>query len=764
MLTLDHITKKYGDKVALDDVSLVFPDKGLVVICGESGCGKTTLLNVASGADTPSSGKVFWRGCELTASNADALRRGYAADVYQDFMLADELSASENIRLAAEACGKRLSDSDISALLARVGLGEEFFSKRVSLLSGGEKQRVAVARALVKDGAIVFADEPTGSLDRKNGEIVMSLLRDIARERLVLVVSHNERLNREYGQYSVVLEDGRVISSDLPQDEGRHDAVLSAADVPAPRLSPRTALRLASAGYEKNKIKCVFAAIAFVLVFALSALANTLFIADLPFALASSLNSAAAKNVLVTPLSSDSGDPQNFLELRDDASAVYSYWFQLDPLDDDPLPVVPQFVYAITYDPAVDADVDVVYGSFPSAPNEVMVSTLAAQALLRTELADDCGSMEELIGKFLPVSTKYPMYSADSLSFGYKICGVFDQRVPHNDFMSSSLIADEDFLRYMMLYRYWRNTSAFDAAVDGSSVTGVVPFGFDNCAEYASALDEPGADEVLLGADAAEVLGIDAGDVFVLTYDVYSSSLTGSLSLSVAEVLPRTGDYFVDRGMIFAQDVFFERFCPLTVSDAIVGYYFNFADVADPYTTLLSIQNDLQSVFGSDRSSGEGMLYRRAQLQNLSNEFYNRYRYIYEARYIAFLPAATAFAVGLVCTGAAFFGFLLSSKSRTFGIMRALGLGKKNVFAVMALQQALLALTVIALGLTAAGVICFAVSGALAPDPLCNEYTFPLGWHAGLIAALTTAVTAIAAAGVKTSRLFSVTVAHEKSH
>ena len=221
MIKLEHVTKNFGDKVALDDVSLVFPDKGLVVICGESGCGKTTLLNVASGADTPSSGKVFWRGCELTASNADALRRGYAADVYQDFMLADELSASENIRLAAEACGKRLSDSDISALLARVGLGEEFFPKRVSLLSGGEKQRVAVARALVKDGAVVFADEPTGSLDRKNGEIVMSLLRDIARERLVLVVSHNERLNREYGQYSVVLEDGRVVSSDLPQGWGK---------------------------------------------------------------------------------------------------------------------------------------------------------------------------------------------------------------------------------------------------------------------------------------------------------------------------------------------------------------------------------------------------------------------------------------------------------------------------------------------------------------------------------------------------------------
>ena len=176
MLTLDHVTKEYGNKTALSDITLTFPDKGLVIVCGESGCGKTTLLNIASGADLPSFGKVFWCGCEITASNVEQFRRGKVSDVYQDFMLVDEMSCAENIRLAAEACGKSLSDQDVSGLLARVGLNSGFSSKRVSLLSGGEKQRVAVARALVKDGAIIFADEPTGNLDRKNGETIMSLL------------------------------------------------------------------------------------------------------------------------------------------------------------------------------------------------------------------------------------------------------------------------------------------------------------------------------------------------------------------------------------------------------------------------------------------------------------------------------------------------------------------------------------------------------------------------------------------------------------
>ena len=163
MLTLEHVTKEYGNKTALSDITLTFPDKGLVIVCGESGCGKTTLLNIASGADLPSFGKVFWCGCEINASNVEQFRRGKVSDVYQDFMLVDEMSCAENIRLAAEACGKSLSDQDVSGLLARVGLNSGFSSKRVSLLSGGEKQRVAVARALVKDGAIIFADEPTGN-------------------------------------------------------------------------------------------------------------------------------------------------------------------------------------------------------------------------------------------------------------------------------------------------------------------------------------------------------------------------------------------------------------------------------------------------------------------------------------------------------------------------------------------------------------------------------------------------------------------------
>lgn len=103
MLELKNISKTYGAKTALSDVSVAFPEKGLVIVCGESGCGKTTLLNIASGADIPSSGSVFFNGRKITEADIEEYRRGYVSNIYQDFMLAEELSAGDNLRLAAQA-------------------------------------------------------------------------------------------------------------------------------------------------------------------------------------------------------------------------------------------------------------------------------------------------------------------------------------------------------------------------------------------------------------------------------------------------------------------------------------------------------------------------------------------------------------------------------------------------------------------------------------------------------------------------------------
>lgn len=138
MLELKNISKTYGAKTALSDVSVAFPEKGLVIVCGESGCGKTTLLNIASGADISSSGSVLFNGRKITEADIEEYRRGYVSNIYQDFMLAEELSAGDNLRLAAQAVGKDPTSDEIAALLEKAGLNAGFSDKKVSTMSGGE--------------------------------------------------------------------------------------------------------------------------------------------------------------------------------------------------------------------------------------------------------------------------------------------------------------------------------------------------------------------------------------------------------------------------------------------------------------------------------------------------------------------------------------------------------------------------------------------------------------------------------------------------
>lgn len=168
-----------------------------VSVRGESGAGKTTLLQILGGLDAPDSGELFWNGERITGRGNAFLARartkliGY---VFQFFHLVPELTALENVLLAARIAGTpvRAAREQARELLARVGLGERV-SHLPSKLSGGECQRVAIARALVNRPPLILADEPTGNLDERTGESVMSLLLDVCRERdaALFLVTHN---------------------------------------------------------------------------------------------------------------------------------------------------------------------------------------------------------------------------------------------------------------------------------------------------------------------------------------------------------------------------------------------------------------------------------------------------------------------------------------------------------------------------------------------------------------------------------------------
>jgi putative ABC transport system ATP-binding protein len=218
VVSLRRATKVYrtegGEVYALRDVTLdLFPGE-LVVILGPSGCGKTTLLNVVGGLDTVSSGDVVVNGTNIAAFDDGELtffRRSRIGFVFQFFNLIPTLTARENVLLAAELVPK---PRDVDQVLREVGLGERG-SHFPSELSGGEQQRVAIARGLVKDPPILLCDEPTGELDFETGRKILVLLHELTHERLqtVLMVTHNAAISAMADRI-VRLRSGEVVSDE----------------------------------------------------------------------------------------------------------------------------------------------------------------------------------------------------------------------------------------------------------------------------------------------------------------------------------------------------------------------------------------------------------------------------------------------------------------------------------------------------------------------------------------------------------------------
>lgn len=200
----------------LSDVSVAFPAGAVTLIMGPSGSGKTTLLSVLGCLLKPQEGRVLVNGKDVTTLQEDELtsvRRDQIGFVFQAFRLFDSLSALENVALAVEVRGEKgpSVQSKAQEWLENVGMGAKK-DLRPAEMSGGEKQRVAVARALIREPKILLADEPTGALDSKTGEAIGRILYGIAemQQRTVVVVSHDERL-RVFAKNVVGLQDGKVV-------------------------------------------------------------------------------------------------------------------------------------------------------------------------------------------------------------------------------------------------------------------------------------------------------------------------------------------------------------------------------------------------------------------------------------------------------------------------------------------------------------------------------------------------------------------------
>ncbi|MBI2409665.1 ATP-binding cassette domain-containing protein [Candidatus Kaiserbacteria bacterium] len=218
MIYFDKVTKRYGDAIALEDITLSVAPKEFVSIVGHSGAGKTTLLKLLLAEERPSDGSVFFESINVNDLPSSALHhyRRKIGMVFQDFRLIPNKTAYENIAFAMEAIGRTDDEiaSDVPYILELVNLGDKarHFPDQ---LSGGEKQRIAIGRAIINQPDLVVADEPTGNLDPINAYEVVEILKKINElGTTIIITTHNKGIVDAVGKRVVTMDRGKVVRDD----------------------------------------------------------------------------------------------------------------------------------------------------------------------------------------------------------------------------------------------------------------------------------------------------------------------------------------------------------------------------------------------------------------------------------------------------------------------------------------------------------------------------------------------------------------------
>ncbi|MGL5352942.1 MAG: ATP-binding cassette domain-containing protein [Clostridium sp.] len=440
MLQVKNLKKSYkigeNEIKALDDVSFDLESGKLVAIVGPSGCGKTTLMNILGALDGDFEGDVNVSGKSLKeakATDLDSYRKNTIGFIFQQFNLLNSQSSKQNVELALDLSGisKKEKDEKAIDLLERVGLSDQI-KKKVNLLSGGQRQRVAIARALANNPEIILADEPTGALDAKTGEKVMDLLKEISKERLILMVTHAPELAEKYADVIINMEDGKIISieENLAQESVNEVLPISKEETKS-KMSVFTALKLSLRNAWLKKGRTLATAIGTSIGIAGIALAIAI-TSGTTNAVNTQVKGIFPTNSVMVGLKENVGKKQSQLknlEYKDIAEITaldkdfYAYQF---PLQGENFPMMAfysldeellkdkDFFSKLSDDttvkrlidmmsPGVIEDVkgDIQYGSIPSegAINEFVISLSTAKNIVK-----DDEKIEDLLGKTIYVS------------------------------------------------------------------------------------------------------------------------------------------------------------------------------------------------------------------------------------------------------------------------------------------------------------------------------------------------------------------------
>lgn len=273
-LEKEYITKNGKIICALRNLNFSFPEKGMIFILGKSGSGKSTLLKLLAGLENPTKGEIVFEGKKI--SEMDKREQGFYRNtccgfVFQEYNVIPELTVSENITLAIEMQGIKDTESRLKDVLKQVDLvGYE--KRKITELSGGQKQRVAIARALIKESKIIFADEPTGALDSKTSETILSLLREISKEKLVVIVTHEREFAEKYGDRTIELADGEIIKDgkceSIKDKSGKDIFLAKKASLPL-----KTVFKMGSSNFKYHPFRLIVVIILSILSFALFGIA-----------------------------------------------------------------------------------------------------------------------------------------------------------------------------------------------------------------------------------------------------------------------------------------------------------------------------------------------------------------------------------------------------------------------------------------------------------------------------------------------------------
>lgn len=224
MVRLENVNKYYqsgSEKIhAIKNLNITFPDKGLVFILGPSGCGKSTLLNMLGGLDKPDDGSIYIEDRDLKTFSTNDLNNylnSYLGFVFQEYNILKDLNLYQNISLPLEMQNypKKEIKERVDNILVEVGL-DAYRKRKINQLSGGQRQRIAIARALIKEPKMIIADEPTGNLDAATSESIFEIFKNLSKDRLIIIVSHDDESAYKFGDRIIHISDGELVKDTNP--------------------------------------------------------------------------------------------------------------------------------------------------------------------------------------------------------------------------------------------------------------------------------------------------------------------------------------------------------------------------------------------------------------------------------------------------------------------------------------------------------------------------------------------------------------------